>query len=125
MVRAGWGIPRRQLRLIYCGKQLQGGRTLSDYGIADSSSIEFVLRLLSCHSCPGHKLKAMVRAGWGIPRRQLRLIYCGKQLQGGRTLSDYGIADSSSFEFVLRLLSCQSCPGHSHDEDEGEEERIY
>ncbi|XP_038122440.1 ubiquitin-like [Culex quinquefasciatus] len=71
------------------------------------------------------KLKAMVCDEWGIPRRQQRLIYSGQQLQDGRTLSDYGIADSSSIEFVLRLLSCQSCPGHGHDVVEGEEGRFY
>jgi len=39
------GTPQEQQRLIFEGKQLEDGRKLTDYGIAEDAEILMVLRL--------------------------------------------------------------------------------
>uniref|UniRef100_UPI00398E6E65 uncharacterized protein isoform X1 n=1 Tax=Pristiophorus japonicus TaxID=55135 RepID=UPI00398E6E65 len=118
------GVPKFQQRLVVqngSSVELKDDRRLSDYSVYPSDGIMLIVKneeriqiflkndkgKISTHEVlPSETVKAFrarVQRQEGVPPNQQRLMYEGKQLEDGRSLSDYNIQSQGTIFLLLRL----------------------
>ena len=125
MIEDKEGVPADQQGLVFDSqlqsKQLEDGCTLNDYDIQNLSLLQLVLRVNSSMQIfiktlngktisldvdsldTVQTVKCKIQAKEGISVYQQKLIHSGRQLEDGRTLSDYRIQKQSTLHLIVQL----------------------
>ena len=120
LIRDKEGVPCDQQRIIFAGKELKYGCTLADYNIQKESILclapplclheQIHVKTLTGKTItldvePGdtiENIKAKIQKQEGIHPYQQRLMFAGRLLQDGHTLTEYNVTDESTVYLVLR-----------------------